>query len=117
MEFAKESRPRREREPYPDDRRYATVLVRLVDKSLIILSRGPRARRPPGIRILVQNVNRDVSWQVRFSFTIPFAWTLVDHMAFLRWTIGRTILSFALLDGLPRAPLRFPHDLARRILM
>ncbi|KAF8910749.1 hypothetical protein CPB85DRAFT_1376056 [Mucidula mucida] len=42
VEFAKESRPRRD--PY-DDRR------------------APRARRPQGIRILIQNLHRDVSWQ------------------------------------------------------
>ncbi|KAI0317465.1 hypothetical protein OF83DRAFT_1121268 [Amylostereum chailletii] len=44
VEFAKESRPRRE--PYVDDRYGA-----------------PRARRPPGIRIIVSGISRDTSWQ------------------------------------------------------
>ncbi|KAI9466056.1 hypothetical protein BJY52DRAFT_1112365 [Lactarius psammicola] len=44
VEFAKESRPRRE--PY-EDRHGAPV----------------RARRPPGIRILVSGISRDTSWQ------------------------------------------------------
>ncbi|KNZ78468.1 Serine/arginine-rich splicing factor 4 [Termitomyces sp. J132] len=44
VEFAKESRPRRE--PY-DDRGYG----------------APRSRRPPGIRLLVTGVSRDTSWQ------------------------------------------------------
>jgi arginine/serine-rich splicing factor 4/5/6 len=43
VEFAKESRPRRD--PY-DDR-----------------SHGVRARRPPGIRIIVSGISRDTSWQ------------------------------------------------------
>ncbi|KAJ8507480.1 hypothetical protein ONZ45_g10145 [Pleurotus djamor] len=43
VEFAKESRPRRE--PY-EDRHGA-----------------PRSRRPPGIRIIVSGVSRDTSWQ------------------------------------------------------
>ncbi|THH19477.1 hypothetical protein EW146_g1700 [Bondarzewia mesenterica] len=43
VEFAKESRPRRE--PYDD--RYG----------------APRSRRPPGIRILVSGISRDTSWQ------------------------------------------------------
>ncbi|EIM89771.1 uncharacterized protein STEHIDRAFT_128672 [Stereum hirsutum FP-91666 SS1] len=41
VEFAKESRPRRD--PYDD--------------------RAPRARRPPGIRIIVSGISRDTSWQ------------------------------------------------------
>ncbi|TFY78674.1 hypothetical protein EWM64_g5338 [Hericium alpestre] len=44
VEFAKESRPRRE--PYNDDRYGA-----------------PRTRRPPGIRISVTGISRDTSWQ------------------------------------------------------
>jgi arginine/serine-rich splicing factor 4/5/6 len=44
VEFAKESRPRRE--PY-EDRHGAPV----------------RARRPPGIRIMVSGISRDTSWQ------------------------------------------------------
>ncbi|KAI0053911.1 hypothetical protein FA95DRAFT_1600429 [Auriscalpium vulgare] len=44
VEFAKESRPRRE--PYDD--RYGAP---------------PRARRPPGIRIIVSGISRDTSWQ------------------------------------------------------
>ncbi|VDB82706.1 unnamed protein product [Peniophora sp. CBMAI 1063] len=44
VEFAKESRPR-PRDPYPEDRSSA------------------RARRPPGIRILVTGISRDTSWQ------------------------------------------------------
>jgi len=47
VEFAKESRPRRE--VYEND------------------SRGgygaPRSRRPPGIRLIVSGVSRDTSWQ------------------------------------------------------
>ncbi|KAF4578960.1 hypothetical protein EYR36_000769 [Pleurotus pulmonarius] len=43
VEFAKESRPRRD--PY-DDRHGA-----------------PRSRRPPGIRLIVSGVSRDTSWQ------------------------------------------------------
>ncbi|KAH9079263.1 hypothetical protein EDB83DRAFT_2503747 [Lactarius deliciosus] len=45
VEFAKESRPRRE--PYEDRHGRAPV----------------RARRPPGIRILVSGISRDTSWQ------------------------------------------------------
>ncbi|KAG6877737.1 hypothetical protein C0993_004554 [Termitomyces sp. T159_Od127] len=45
VEFAKESRPRRE--PYDDNRGYG----------------APRSRRPPGIRLLVTGVSRDTSWQ------------------------------------------------------
>jgi len=49
VEFAKESRPRRE--PYDDHDR----------------DRGgypqPRSRRPPGIRVLVSGISRDTSWQ------------------------------------------------------
>ncbi|KAI0032819.1 hypothetical protein K488DRAFT_49015 [Vararia minispora EC-137] len=41
VEFAKESRPRRD--PYLDDR--------------------ARARRPPGIRVVVTGISRDTSWQ------------------------------------------------------
>ncbi|KAF7778618.1 hypothetical protein Agabi119p4_2963 [Agaricus bisporus var. burnettii] len=44
VEFAKESRPRRE--PYENERGH-----------------GPRARRPPGIRLVVTGVSRDTSWQ------------------------------------------------------
>ncbi|KAI0282127.1 hypothetical protein BGY98DRAFT_912633 [Russula aff. rugulosa BPL654] len=44
VEFAKESRPRRE--PYED--RYGAPV---------------RARRPPGIRIVVSGISRDTSWQ------------------------------------------------------
>ncbi|CAA7271584.1 unnamed protein product [Cyclocybe aegerita] len=44
IEFAKESRPRRE---YQEDRSYS----------------GPRSRRPPGIRLIVSGVSRDTSWQ------------------------------------------------------
>ncbi|KAI0064709.1 RNA-binding domain-containing protein [Artomyces pyxidatus] len=44
VEFAKESRPRRE--PYDD--RYGGP---------------PRSRRPPGIRIIVSGISRDTSWQ------------------------------------------------------
>ncbi|KAJ7572052.1 hypothetical protein C8J56DRAFT_967927 [Mycena floridula] len=47
VEFAKESRPRREPHGGGDDRGHG----------------GPRSRRPPGIRILVQGVSRDTSWQ------------------------------------------------------
>jgi arginine/serine-rich splicing factor 4/5/6 len=45
VEFAKESRPRRE--PYEDRHGSAPV----------------RARRPPGVRILVSGISRDTSWQ------------------------------------------------------
>ncbi|KAG6851292.1 hypothetical protein H0H93_011728 [Arthromyces matolae] len=45
VEFAKESRPRRE--TYDNERSYGS----------------PRSRRPPGIRILVTGVSRDTSWQ------------------------------------------------------
>ncbi|KAG5636408.1 hypothetical protein H0H81_008148 [Sphagnurus paluster] len=44
VEFAKESRPRRE--PY-EDRNHG----------------APRSRRPPGIRLIVSGVSRDTSWQ------------------------------------------------------
>jgi splicing factor, arginine/serine-rich 4/5/6 len=30
----------------------------------------PRARRPPGIRLIVTGVSRDTSWQVSLPFTI-----------------------------------------------
>ncbi|KAJ7085685.1 hypothetical protein B0H15DRAFT_782952 [Mycena belliarum] len=43
VEFAKESRPRRE--PYESDRG------------------APRSRRPPGIRLVVSGISRDTSWQ------------------------------------------------------
>ncbi|KAJ7256465.1 hypothetical protein B0H12DRAFT_509940 [Mycena haematopus] len=45
IEFAKESRPRRE--PYDGDRSYG----------------APRSRRPPGIRLIVSGISRDTSWQ------------------------------------------------------
>lgn len=45
VEFAKESRPRRERDTYEADR-------------------APRARRPPGYRVIVSGISRDTSWQV-----------------------------------------------------
>lgn len=44
VEFAKESRPRRERDTYEADR-------------------APRARRPPGYRVIVSGISRDTSWQ------------------------------------------------------
>lgn len=47
VEFAKESRPKRD--VYEADR-------------------APRARRPPGIRLVVSGISRDTSWQVRSSF-------------------------------------------------
>ncbi|KAG6833650.1 hypothetical protein H0H87_002846 [Tephrocybe sp. NHM501043] len=46
VEFAKESRPRREH-PYDNERSHG----------------APRSRRPPGIRLLVSGVSRDTSWQ------------------------------------------------------
>lgn len=45
VEFAKETRPRRERDTYEADR-------------------APRGRRPPGYRLTVSGVSRDTSWQV-----------------------------------------------------
>jgi len=45
VEFAKESRPRRE--VYAGDRGHG----------------APRSRRPPGIRLIVSGVSRDTSWQ------------------------------------------------------
>ncbi|KAJ7685582.1 hypothetical protein DFH06DRAFT_1358127 [Mycena polygramma] len=45
VEFAKESRPRRE--PFDGDRNYG----------------APRSRRPPGIRLTVSGISRDTSWQ------------------------------------------------------
>ncbi|KAG6854714.1 hypothetical protein C0991_002427 [Blastosporella zonata] len=45
VEFAKESRPRREQ--FENERSYG----------------APRSRRPPGIRLLVSGVSRDTSWQ------------------------------------------------------
>ncbi|KAN0077125.1 hypothetical protein V8E55_010980 [Tylopilus felleus] len=44
VEFAKESRPRRD--VYESDRGH-----------------GPRTRRPPGIRLIVSGISRDTSWQ------------------------------------------------------
>ncbi|CAL1705713.1 unnamed protein product [Somion occarium] len=44
VEFAKESRPRRDRDVYEADR-------------------APRARRPPGFRLVVSGISRDTSWQ------------------------------------------------------
>ncbi|KAJ7749543.1 hypothetical protein DFH07DRAFT_869194 [Mycena maculata] len=45
VEFAKESRPRRE--PYDGERSHG----------------APRSRRPPGIRLIVSGISRDTSWQ------------------------------------------------------
>jgi len=45
VEFAKESRPRRE--VFDNDRNFG----------------APRGRRPPGIRLIVSGVSRDTSWQ------------------------------------------------------
>ncbi|KAJ6502082.1 hypothetical protein C8R45DRAFT_1051240 [Mycena sanguinolenta] len=45
IEFAKESRPRRE--PYDGERSFG----------------APRSRRPPGIRLIVSGISRDTSWQ------------------------------------------------------
>ena len=45
VEFAKETRPRRERDTYEADR-------------------APRGRRPPGYRLVVSGISRDTSWQV-----------------------------------------------------
>jgi arginine/serine-rich splicing factor 4/5/6 len=55
VEFAKESRPRRE--PY-EERSHGST--------------SSRARRPPGIRILVSGLSRDTSWQV-WSFSVSCA--------------------------------------------
>jgi arginine/serine-rich splicing factor 4/5/6 len=57
VEFAKETRPRRE--PYED--------------------RGPRTRRPTGVRLIVSGISRDTSWQVRiflYFHTGPLAYHL-----------------------------------------
>ncbi|KAF5387569.1 hypothetical protein D9757_006520 [Collybiopsis confluens] len=59
VEFAKEGRTRRE--PY-EERHTA----------------GVRARRPPGIRIIVSGLSRDTSWQV-WTFSVSCAW-------FPRWS-------------------------------
>ncbi|KAJ7481177.1 hypothetical protein B0H11DRAFT_2157843 [Mycena galericulata] len=45
VEFAKESRPRRD--PYDGERSHG----------------APRSRRPPGIRLIVSGISRDTSWQ------------------------------------------------------
>ena len=60
VEFAKESRPRRD--PYVDDRYANRCLVTHFFK--LILTSSARARRPPGIRIVVTGISRDTSWQV-----------------------------------------------------
>ncbi|KAF7295521.1 hypothetical protein MIND_01092100 [Mycena indigotica] len=52
VEFAKESRPRRDREFDDRDRDRG-------DRG----DRGARSRRPPGIRLIVSNLSRDTSWQ------------------------------------------------------
>lgn len=52
VEFAKESRPRRE----------------------VYEERAPRARRPPGHRLIVSGISRDTSWQVWFSSLSGIVW-------------------------------------------
>lgn len=59
VEFAKETRPRRD--PYDADR-------------------AVRARRPPGFRVIVSGISRDTSWQVRSS-SIPFFFLLDSPLA------------------------------------
>lgn len=62
VEFAKESRPRRD--VYEADR-------------------APRARRPPGFRLVVSGISRDTSWQV-WLFPWPFVrpWILATLLAY-----------------------------------
>jgi hypothetical protein len=60
VEFAKESRPRRE--PYDGDRTYA-----------------PRTRRPGGVRLLVQGISRDTSWQVSYFIFYVFAVVALEN--------------------------------------
>lgn len=55
VEFAKESRPRRD--PY-DDRDRGDRGGDRGDRGF-----GSRARRPPGVRVIVTDVSRDTSWQ------------------------------------------------------
>ncbi|RXW22332.1 hypothetical protein EST38_g3531 [Candolleomyces aberdarensis] len=54
VEFAKESRPRREV--------YALISIFVYDETDIYIS-APRSRRPPGHRIIVSGISRDTSWQ------------------------------------------------------
>ncbi|KAJ3515733.1 hypothetical protein NLJ89_g1577 [Agrocybe chaxingu] len=62
IEFAKESRPRRE---YQEDRSYRHDCLSLNFDFPMLMPRrsGPRSRRPPGIRLIVSGVSRDTSWQ------------------------------------------------------
>lgn len=62
VEFAKESRPRRD--VYESDRGYGYVLA--VDRLYLYLIpfSSARSRRPPGIRLIVSGISRDTSWQV-----------------------------------------------------
>ncbi|KAA1469383.1 hypothetical protein DENSPDRAFT_601245 [Dentipellis sp. KUC8613] len=81
VEFAKESRPRRE--PYDD--RYG----------------APRSRRPPGIRIIVSGISRDTSWQDLKDFgreagSVSFADIDRDN-------IGQGILEYLARDDAERA--------------
>jgi len=66
VEFAKESRPRRE---VHEERSYGYDLcgnITFLPPNTIFDS-APRSRRPPGIRLIVSGVSRDTSWQVRDS--------------------------------------------------
>ncbi|TFY71879.1 hypothetical protein EVG20_g1130 [Dentipellis fragilis] len=81
VEFAKESRPRRE--PYDD--RYG----------------APRSRRPPGIRIIVSGISRDTSWQDLKDFgreagSVSFADIDRDN-------VGQGILEYLARDDAERA--------------
>jgi len=74
VEFAKETRPRRE--PY-EDRGYVVAIANC--GILTETFDSPRTRRPTGVRLIVSGISRDTSWQVRiflYFHTGPLAYHL-----------------------------------------
>ncbi|KIY50757.1 hypothetical protein FISHEDRAFT_38616 [Fistulina hepatica ATCC 64428] len=84
VEFAKESRPRRE--PYDS---YANHLL------------SGRSRRPPGYRVIVSNISRDTSWQDLKDFGREAG--QVSFSDIDRDVPGQGILEFAYRDHAERA--------------
>ncbi|KAH7911410.1 hypothetical protein BJ138DRAFT_1113228 [Hygrophoropsis aurantiaca] len=98
VEFAKESRPRRD--VYESDRGFGAA----------------RSRRPPGIRLIVSGISRDTSWQVRSSPGLRY---LLDIYYAVEWINGQATSSMDLLAfpmGLLLSPARLDlKDFGREV--
>ncbi|KAL4248490.1 RRM domain-containing protein [Abortiporus biennis] len=82
VEFAKESRPRRERDVYEADR-------------------AVRSRRPPGFRVIVSGISRDTSWQDLKDFGREAG--SVSFADISRDAVGEGILEYLSRDDADRA--------------